>query len=303
MSLEKLFRSLVLAAAGLLLVNCSSLPDDPGLYAVEASDDDVRRLNGGPKWERKTWEDRSDLPPNLRFFIVHPDIARDANALGDSIKLRRAGWVRSDIQSSGAIRPAGEAQWVAAEIDTLNIPLNFERLGERDDIIAAEPRANALDQGLYVLELKRGDINIAAKFGVSWSNINKTDYASKYCIDRYHYEGKTVYRRCYDQQQALATHGLQLHMVEPERRTIGGQPVIVVKGIVLNKSGSRRAVPMLEGRLIDGSGRIVRDWRFRATTGEVEPGKSVSFGAIVEGAPQNVANVVVRFAETAAPVQ
>lgn len=302
MTFVNIARYAALTAAGLLIVNCSSLPDDPGLYAVDASGD-VQRLSGGPKWERKTWEDRSDLPPNLRFFIVHPDIAADATALSNSVRLRRAGWVRSDIQSSGAISPAGSAQWVAAEIETLNIPLDFERLGKRDDIIAAAPRAKSLNEGLYVMELKRGDINIAAKFGVNWSDINKTDYATKYCIDRYHSQDNTTYRRCYDQQQALATHGLQLHMVEPERRIVGGRPAIVVKGIVLNKSDSPRAVPMLEGRLIDGAGRTVHDWRFRATMNEVAPGKSVSFGAIVEGAPQNVANIVVRFTETAASVQ
>lgn len=297
MNSRKFSSGLVLAAVGLALASCSSLPDDPGLYAVDESGD-VQRLSGGPKWDRKTWEDRSDLPAKLRFFIVEEEIANDTGALGEKIKLRRAGWVRSDINANGAIGPAGGVQWVAADIAALDIPLTFDHLGKRDDIIAAAPRSGALQEGLYVIELASGDISVMARFGVNWTRLDKSRYAANNCIDRYDNHGKSAYRLCADQQRVLATQGLQLHMVEPERRVIAGQPVIVVKGIVLNSSNSRRAVPMLEGRLIDDAGRAVRDWRFSATTNEVEPGKSVSFGAVVEGAPDSVANVVVRFADS-----
>jgi len=296
MNSVKVSTGLALATAGLVLASCSSLPDDPGLYAVNESGD-VQRLSGGPKWDRKTWEDRSDLPGKLRFFIVEKGIADDTSVLAEKIKLRRAGWVRSDIEANGAIGPARGVQWVAADIPALDIPLTYDHLGKHDDIIAAAPRG-PLEEGLYVIELASGDISVMARFGVNWTRLDKSRYAANNCIDRYDSNGKSAYRRCADQQRVLATQGLQLHMVEPERRIIAGQPAIVVKGVVLNSSESRRAVPMLEGRLIDAAGRAVRDWRFSATTNEVEPGKSVSFGAVVEGAPDNVANVVVRFADS-----
>lgn len=290
-------RLFCIAAAGLFLVNCSSLPDDPGLYAVDASGE-VQRISGGPKWDKETWEKRSDFPGQLRFFVVHPKISTNTGALGDKIKLRRAGWVRSDINPEGGIGPAGGAQWVAADIDSLNIPLTYNILGERDDIIAAAPIGGALDEGLYILELKDGNINITARFGVNWTQINKSAYASKYCIDRYQANSASAYRRCSDQQKLLAAQGLQLHIVEPEKRLIAGRQAIVVKGIVLNKSDTAREIPTLEGRLVDADGRALHDWRFHATTNEVAPGKSVSFGTVVEGAPANVSNVVVRFADT-----
>lgn len=285
-------------AIGVILLSaCSSLPDDPGLYAVTETGE-VQRLNGGPKWDRKTWEDRSDLPRKIRFFVVHSKIAEAPDVLPEKVTLRRAGWVRSDIDANGEIGPAQGVQWVAANLQSLEIPLNFGLLGKRDDIIAAAPRSGSLDDGLYIVEYSGSGVEMSARFGVNWTRLDKSSYASNYCIDRYENNGSAAYRRCAEQQKALATQGLQLHIVEPERRFIAGRSAIVVKGIVLNKSNDRRSIPALEGRLINAAGRPVRNWRFNATTNEVEPGKSVAFGAVVEDAPQDVANVVVRFAES-----
>jgi hypothetical protein len=285
----------LLAIAALAFAACSNLPDDPGLYAVMESGD-TQRLSGGPKWDRKTWADRSDLPPKLRFFIVEPAIAENPESLDETITLRRAGWVRSDIKADGGIAPATGVQWVAANIDSLTIPLAYQRVGKRNDIIAAIPKASALDGGLYVLDLNGGGIRTSGRFGVNWTHADKNAYASKTCIDRYVRQEGAEYRRCLEQQQTTATIGLQLIMVEPERRLVDGRPAIVVKGVVLNRSDRRRSIPSLEGRLIDAAGQTLHDWRFRAVTGEVEPGRSVSFGAIVKDAPDNVKNIQVRFA-------
>lgn len=294
----KTHRNLILSTAGLLLASCSSLPNDPGLYAVSESGT-IQRLSGGPQWDKKTWGKRGDLPSNLRFFVVQPGIASDTSSLNAKIRLKRAGWVRSDIAASGVIGPAGGAQWIAADIESLIVPLTFDVLGKRDNIVVAAPYGEALQEGLYILELKDGDINVAAKFGVSWTAVNKSAYASDTCIDRYQTQGRSIYRRCAEQQQLMATQGLKLHIVEPERRTIAGLPAIVIKGIVLNESDNQRTIPTLEGRLVDADGRSLYNWRFQATTNEVAPGKSVSFGAVVEQPPPNVSNVVVRFADIA----
>lgn len=290
-------RRLISAIAGLSLFACSSLPDDPGLYAVSEAGE-VQRISGGPKWDRKTWEDRSDLPSKLRFFVVEPAIAENMGALDDKIKLRRAGWVRSDIRADGGIAPAVGAQWIAADIKSLTIPLTYQRVGKRNDIVAAAPLGGALESGLYVLDFSDGGMKTSGRFGVNWTNTDKNAYASGTCIDRYVRKEGVGYRRCLEQQQTTATLGLQLIMVEPERRIVDGRPAIIVKGVVLNRSDRRRSVPPLEGRLVDEEGRLLRDWRFKATTGEVDPGRSVSFGAIVEGAPGNVKNIEVRFAGT-----
>lgn len=288
---------LMLAGAGLVLAACSSLPDDPGLYAVNESGE-LQRISGGPKWDHKTWEDRADLPPRLRFFIVEPAVAENPGTLSQKIKLRRAGWVRSDIQADGGIAPASGVQWIAADIDSLTIPLAYQRVGERSDIIAAIPHGGALADGLYVLDFSDGSIKTSGRFGVNWTGVDKNAYASKTCIDRYVRRSGDAYRRCLEQQQTTAAIGLQLIMVEPERRFVDGRPAIVVKGVVFNRSDRRRSIPPLEGRLVDATGRLVHDWKFRATTSEVDAGKSVTFGAVVEGAPDNVKNIEVRFAGT-----
>lgn len=286
----------VLASAltGCAAIFGPSYPDDPGLYAVK-TDGKFQRLDGDAEWERKTWLERSNLEPDVRFIVVNPSLTDDTAPLANKIRLVKVGWLRSEIGSGGKIGPVEGTTWVAPEIEGFEVPLGYGHIDRRPDLVEAVPYQHTLEPGLYSLQLQTGAVNASARLGVDWANVDRKQYAVANCIDRY-LEEQITYRPCSEQKVAMLPEGLQIHLVEPEKQVVDGKPTLVIKGVILNVSDGPRRVPMLQGRLRDEAGQTLHTWQFPPPVDEVSPGTSTSFRTVVSDVPNATANVFVSFA-------
>lgn len=133
-----------------------------------------------------------------------------------------------------------------------------------------------------------------------WPAVDQQRYAAEQCIDRYRDGPNITYRRCTQQTDVFPMRGLRVYLVEPERYELGGKPVLVVKGTVINDSDQQRRVPMLEGQLSDDGGRTLHRWSFAVPTEELPSGKSVSFRSVLNEVPSHATTVSVSFAPLSA---
>lgn len=288
----------VFAVSGLALTGCgTNLPDEPGLYAVMA-DDEFQRLDGTPKWEGETWPERANFPSETRFLVLHPALSASPEPIGEKITLRKVGWVRSDIASNREIGPPKGRRWVTADIPGLRIPLDYNYVDGRPDLVAAKPQQEALEPGLYSLQLQIPDARVNARFGILWDQVDQQQYAATHCIDRYLEGNATTYRPCVKQRLAFSTEGLHLQLSETHKRVVDGRTVVELAGTVANVSGEPQTLPMFQGELKDPSDRMLYQWTFAAPVDEIAPGQSVPFHAVLDEVPDNVAKVTVRLSPT-----
>lgn len=283
------FGLLVPAMVALMLAGCSAndIPEEPGLYAIDA-DGDLQRLDGSPEWERETWPDRENLRPETRFVARYPETGGQK-----TIVLRKVGWVRSEIRPGAEIGPPQGRRWVTAPLPELVVPVQL--VNETTRTVTIVPQKGALDPGLYSLQLDSGGKRLQARFGVGWSTIDQKRYAGAHCMDRYMVEASTQYRSCATQHVPTLTEGLQIRLVDPDKRFVGDKVNLVVKGTIANTSEQKRAIPMLHGELKDQSGRVVHRWEFASPVPELEPGAYVPFTTVADGVPPTATDVTVSF--------
>ena len=283
----------LICGLAILLAGCSGLdgvPRKAGLYAIE--NDVTRRLDGDPKWERETWEQRSNLAPGISFLIRDSELATGKPE--QLIQLHRVGWVRSEITPTGEIRPSAGSQWANAQIDELRVPVQLSRHDDHEDVIRVTP-LGALTPGLYTLSALP-PAGMQARFGVRWPGVDQRSYAAAHCVDLYPGSPER-YRTCAEQDLAVASRVLKVHLVTPETHNLPGQPrQLVVKGVVINTSDSSSRVPPLQGRLVNRQGVVIKSWEFLADTGSLAPGASVPFETRVTNPPVGASDVQVTFA-------
>lgn len=269
-------------------------PEEPGLYAVNG-DGELQRLNGSAEWERETWPDRQNFPPDTHFVVRNPAPDDDSAAAAGKPKvtLRKVGWVRSEIRSGKEIGPPRGRRWVTAAIPELQVPVRL--VHDRDDVLMVAPQRGALAPGLYSLQLESGGRQIQARFGVGWSGVDETRYAGAHCMDRYVENAATWYTPCARQRLATPTDGLQIRLVQPDRRADEGKISLVVKGTIANTSRQARAIPMLQGQLKDDKGRVVRRWEFASPAPKLDPGGYVPFATVAKDVPPTATDLTVRF--------
>jgi hypothetical protein len=316
---SKGFGSLAATLLVIVLAGCSSadVPDELGLYAVD-DDGEFQRLDGSPKWERKTWLDRENLRPETRFVARHPALDKNSRAKGNQkITLTKVGWVRSEIRAGGEIGPSRGRQWIAAPIPELEVPLRLVQY--RSDAVRIAPLQGALNPGLYSLRVDLGGSKLQARFGVAWAKLDQKHYATAHCIDRYIQKGTARYQPCAKQRLAAsttnplatpakerladsprnrlasATKGLQIRLGEPDKRAIGGKVSITVQGWIFNDSRQARNVPPLQGQLKDSKGHVLHQWAIPRPTSQLDPGGYASFKTIADNAPPTATNVTVTF--------
>jgi len=282
------FGLLASAMVAIILAGCSAtgVPDEPGLYAVD-SDGDLQRLDGSPEWERETWPERENLRPETRFVARYPETGGQK-----TIVLRKVGWVRSEIRSGAEIGPPQGRRWVTAPLPQLVVPVQL--VNETAETVTIVPQSGALDPGLYALQVDSGGRRLQARFGVGWSTIDQKRYASAHCMDRY-LDASTQYRSCATQHLPVPTDGLQIRLVDPDKRFVGEKVNLVVKGTIANTSEQKRAIPTLYGQLKDQSGRVVHRWEFASPVPELEPGAYVPFTTVAEQVPPTATDVTVSF--------
>ncbi|MFZ5654188.1 MAG: FxLYD domain-containing protein [Pseudomonadota bacterium] len=266
------------------------LPREPGLYAVENGR--LQRLDGDRDWERKTWTSRSNFTSDISFLIRDPRLDAPAADLDRIVRLHRVGWVRSEITRQGDILPATGNQWVDADLDELRVPVRLQRDAKNGEVVRAIPE-QPLTPGLYTLRTQFQAAGTATRFGVGWPAVDQRSYAAGHCVDRYP-DGPVRYRTCAEQQSAIASALLKVHLVKPELRDLPGQGrQLIVKGVVINTSDRRHRIPPLTAQLVTDRGIVVERWEFRADAPELPPGASASFESRLANPPAGATDVHV----------
>lgn len=160
----------------------SDLPARYGLYALQ--DGQLGRLDGEKSFQVETWESRSSLGPDVRFIVFDRALSDRSLRLGDAIKLRRVSHVRNDVGASGAATPLQKDVWVVADLPEFAVAVDFRPIHGSPEMVEVIP-FRPLPPGLYSLQFRQGDSAIAGRFGVQWTKIDKAQYASANCVDRY----------------------------------------------------------------------------------------------------------------------
>ncbi len=70
---------------------------------------------------------------------------------------------------------------------------------------------------------------------------------------------------------------LELRDVTSVRRTVDGEPRLIVKGVIVNKTNQTLAVPKLQASLVDPDGEPWGNWIFAADSSELPPGGVTTF--------------------------
>lgn len=263
------------------------IPGDDGIYAYDG--DHLARLDGDPKWERKTWDQRSNLASGTVLLVRSPAIGRLAQPAG-AVRLRKVAWVRSEISDAGRVTPIPGSKWHSVPFADLEVPVDFT--SDRDshpDVIEVRP-TQPLQPGLYSLYLDAGEASRRARFGVKWPSVDKTAYAAGVCLD--HYTGSNAgYKPCAAQSAKSGRDKLQIYLVHPQ--TAGRS--VVISGVIVNNSAHAQRVPILTARLRGIDGSVLARWQFRASRSVLKPGRSTSFRSVVSDAPQQTRSVNVNF--------
>lgn len=284
--------ALTLTAALSACSGFGGAPREPGWYAVEG--ETLHRLDGDRDWEQKTWKERSNFAPSVSFVLRDSRVAALGTDFGRVIQLHRVGWLRSEITQEGDILPVSGSQWVDADIEELRVPVRLQTDAENEEVIRVIPQ-QPLDPGLYTLRAQFPSARIEARAGVGWPAVDRRSYAAASCVDRY--PGSTErYRPCVDQQQAVASASLKIHLVKPELRNVPGYArQLIVKGVVVNTSDRSHQIPPLKAHLVTEEGIVVKRWEFNADAVELPPGASAAFESRVPAPPAGASNVQVTF--------
>lgn len=285
-------------------------PDEPGVYVL-TSGGELRRIDGSPEWERKTWSSRSDFAPGAEFIVHEPALASGAGPAEEIVKLWSVAWLRSELEPTGHAAPVSGSQWVVTSLDELRVPLTATPHPEIPGIVHFGP-AERLGPGLYELHVSPPGVQgRQGRFGVLWSSLDKRTYSSAHCVDRV-LGGGTAFQPCtashlaqdraYQEQasqvQASQIHAsddtaaapptpagraLEIELFEPVRENGG----LRIQGTVRNDSNRARTVPMLQATVLDRSGQPVDSWVFAPPESDIAPGEQFTFTTwrpVAEGA-------------------
>ncbi len=160
----------------------AALPARYGLYVVEEGE--LARLDAEKSVQVQTWDSRSSLHPDVTFIVFDRLLADRSVRLGDAITLRKVAHVRNDVAASGAATPLQKDTWVVADSPAFAVPLDFQPIHGSPEMVRVIP-TRPLAPGLYSFQFHLGESAVAGRFGVQWSKIDKEQYASANCVDRY----------------------------------------------------------------------------------------------------------------------
>lgn len=292
----------VLTATALILTACGGpeftaggralpTPDDPGLYVL-TGEDELRRIDGSPEWERETWPSRSDFLSGVEFIVHDPALANSPGAMEQAVDLWRVAWLRSELEPTGRAAPVSGSQWVAAGLEGLAVPLVATPHPEIPGIAHLSPR-DRLSPGLYELRIEPAGGRVrSGRIGVLWSSLDKRAYSAAHCVDRV-VGGAARYQPCTastDARAEAATNraspeptsmtaaqpaaaGLQIELFDPVRENGG----LTIEGTVTNRSNTAQSVPMMRATILDRSGRPTDSWLFAPPRSTVPPGGRITF--------------------------
>lgn len=316
--------------ASLASPQSADLPARYGLYALQ--DGRLGRLDGEKSFQIETWDSRSSLRPDVTFIVFDRALGDRSLRLAETIRLRQVARVRNAVAASGLASPLPKDEWVVADLPDFAVALDFQPVPGSPEMVAAIP-AGPLSPGLYALQFRQGQSATTGRFGVDWSKVDKDQYATEHCVDRYATTPAT-YKACtvgaaqapkqhisqqplapqppqpatqshtlqqqLVQQQApqptAAVQGLQLRDVQAERSSDQDMPILIVQGVVVNTSNAVRRVPPLLATLRDAQGVELDRWTFAAELTELAPGASTGFRTEAVSPTTQSTNLSVMFA-------
>ena len=285
-----------------------------GVYIIQ--DGKAGRLNEDPQKILKTWDQRTNLTPNVQFLVVDPSIAARAPD-ADSISLQRVSKVRNIVKANGKAKPTTKAEWVVANLPADKIPVTVVR----DSSASHQMRVTAnqpLAPGLYAITYNTGRERIGGRFGVGWAATDKTQYASLHCVDRYA-GNPASYRPCNEftaakpvvkqpaakpvAQTSVSSSPIQISGLKVQKEIVGGRPLLVLRGQMMNTSSSTQKVPLLLAVVTDKQGRELTRWPFRTITNQLPPGGSTDFQTSTDSPPKGTASIAILTADSIKPRQ
>ena len=88
--------------------------------------------------------------------------------------------------------------------------------------------------------------------------------------------------------------GLELREVKSMNRTVDGERLVVIEGLVANLTETTLQVPRLRASLTDGDGVQVEEWTFSAEDATLPPGGTTGFTTSTKNAPSE-GNLAIHF--------
>lgn len=298
--MQRPFAAMLLTVFALTLAACGGpeftaggralpIPDAPGLYAL-TTDNELRRIDGSPEWERKTWQSRSEFAPGTEFIVFDPALAGQPS--GEAVNLWQVAWLRSELEATGQAAPVSGSEWVVARLESQRVPLAATPHPEIPGLIHLSP-SGRLSPGLYELRAEPPAAPVrSGRIGVLWSSLDKRDYSATHCVDRV-VSGEKRYQPCTN----AGTAGTSGGSTSPSRTTSAMNPVrarsgslrvelngpvkerggLTIRGRVVNASSTMQTVPMLKGTILDASGNPTDSWLFAAPENTVPPRGAIPF--------------------------
>jgi hypothetical protein len=326
---SRIARAVACVALAGLLSACGSGSSGPaqqttarpdGVYIIQ--DGRAGRLNEDPQKILKTWDQRTNLNSNVQFLVVDPSVAAHAPD-ANSISLQRVSKVRNNVKANGKAKPATKAEWVVANLPQDKIPVTVVRDSDTPQqmrVTANQPLA----PGLYSITYDTGRERIGGRFGVGWAVADKTQYASQHCVDRYA-GNPASYRPCSELvaakpkaavkpvaqqasvkpavQRAVPASGIDISGLKVQKEIVGGKPLLVLRGKMMNVTSSPQKVPLLFAVVTDKQGRELSRWSFRTLTDQLPPGGSAGFQTSTDSPPKGTASIAVLTADSLKPRQ
>jgi hypothetical protein len=261
-----------------------------GVYVVQNGK--RGRLDEDPKKVIKTWDLRTNLPPDVGFLIINDAIAA-APPDADTVLLEKVASVRNEIEPDRTTHKAPKAAWVVPHLPELKIPVTVARLSGSPRVLRVSATV-PLEPGLYSLFYQTGQTRVGGRFGIQWNAVDKTQYAARYCVDRY-LTDPVYYRPCSEGEflQSAASAGLRVHDLKIRKDTIGGQPSLVLDGQLTNSSASGLKAPLLQAVVNDKAGNELQRWTFRPNAAQIPPGGTLRFSTSTVS-PAGASGVTVR---------
>ncbi len=272
-------------------------PPAPGLYALD-NRDRLLRLDGPPEWEVRSWGERSDLDPGTLLVIDDPRLAPlRARLQAPALELRQVAWLRSEINSVGAVSPVRENNWVDTDLASLRVPLQVYWVGAAENTIVARP-LRPLEPGIYAVHFAQASPPLKARLGVEWSKVDERAYAGNKCVDRY-LGAAPEYGACVEQSIDIAMlplRQLRVGRMSAQQQMVDNEPRLVVRGEVTNTGAEPVHMPQLVARTLAEDGRVLGQWLFPADKSILQAGESTTFRTDIRRPSAAIADVNVDLA-------
>jgi Protein of unknown function (DUF3426) len=262
-----------------------SQPD--GVYIIQ--DGRIGRLDEDSQKVVKTWEQRTNLKQNVQFLVIDPSVAANPPD-ADRILLQNVAQVRNEVSKTGKIRKAAKTEWVTANVPAYRIPVTVTRHSDNPRVLLVTANA-PLQPGLYAITYRADKKRVGGRFGIGWGGIDKAQYASRYCVDRY-LTKPAMYRPCAE-RDTLETAALKVEGLQVSKQVINGKPALVLEGRLTNSSAQQQKVPVLLAVINDKGGRELSRWTFQPKVTQLRPGATLSFRTGTTTPPKGTAGVAV----------